>query len=76
MLDLKKLQNGSSLEFAAANVRHGRPVMVGKDLSGTVAVWVEGSADRAFMRPAEAFRLAQVLLAQIGMELPDIEGLV
>lgn len=74
MLDLKKHQNGTALSTPV--LRQGRTVMVGKSLNGDVAVWIEGSADRAVMRPAETYRLAQVLLGQIGMELPDIEGLV
>lgn len=50
-------------------------VQIAKNLNGEVALWVEGTDGRAVMRPSEVYALAKVLLAQIGMELPDVEGL-
>jgi len=67
--------NGAPMLLGGAPAQ-GRAVNVGKTLNGDIGLWIEGSPDRAFMRPAEAYKLAQVLLMQIGMELPDMEGLL
>lgn len=76
MLSPKKLSNGAPVLLSQGAVAQGRVVMAGKTLNGDVALWIEGSEDRAFMKPAETYRLAQVLLRHIGMELPEMEGLL
>jgi hypothetical protein len=80
MLEPKKLANGHHpmlLGGTTAQAGNQRRVLeVHKCLDGGVAIGIQGEPGRAFMKPAEAYKLAQVLLRQIGMELPDMDGLL